>query len=96
MTIELSIDKTCHQLGSIHILDGFYLLRYEFFSSPDGQKAMHMSPPCISTGGLKQLKTVRQLLDYDGYLGAEMSRCLGTRACSSCLAPGREVDYHVT
>ncbi len=24
-----------------------------FFSSPDRQKAMHMSPPCICTGGLK-------------------------------------------
>ena len=31
----------------------FDLRDINFFSSQDGQKAMHMSPPCICTGGLK-------------------------------------------
>ena len=29
------------------------LVTCEFWSSPDRQKAMHMSPPCNYTGGLK-------------------------------------------
>ncbi len=35
-----------------------WLLRYEFWSShghPDIRKAMHKSPPCIRTGGLKNV-----------------------------------------
>ena len=40
-----------------------------FFSSPDGRKAMHMSPPCISTGGLNEWCYVQWNWIYNAFHG---------------------------